>query len=411
MVIYIVISINQTIIYTQTIINKMENDKLANKENVIIGTHSDRFHLDEVLAVKMFEYYLENKNIEIIRTRNPQDFDNCDILVDVGRIYDPVNFRFDHHQKSCDEKFDEYCDVPLSSAGMVYKHIGRYIIEKFIHIIFGDKVDKISDFDGFVEYNYATFYHKFIKPIDANDNGYSNIRNEYNDKNIFKFHDSLNLPTQVSMFNSYDVNNYDEQMINFKKAGEHVWTIFELYLKNTLIKSFDYNLEAPKVEEYFNERKYSNILVMETSCNSWRQHLSKLDENNEILFTVYPRNEESWGFSTMQRIKFVNDVDLISEKEAEEYFNDIVFIHSKLFCGAAKTKQTAIDICNKSLEIYYKKEEEKRQKELREKKKRLKIYMGGIGIFGLGLGAVATAATLDLSNKYKYFIDYMTQSE
>ena len=37
--------------------------------------------------------------------------------------------------------------------------------------------------------------------------------------------------------------------------------------------------------------------------------------------------------------------------------------------------------------------------------------MGGIGIFGLGLGAVATAATLDLSNKYKYFIDYMTQSE
>jgi uncharacterized UPF0160 family protein len=35
----------------------------------------------------------------INRTRDEEVLKTCDIVVDVGSVYDPPNLRFDHHQK------------------------------------------------------------------------------------------------------------------------------------------------------------------------------------------------------------------------------------------------------------------------------------------------------------------------
>lgn len=40
----------------------------------------------------------DNK-IMFFRTRDPALLDTCDIIVDVGGIYDPHKLRFDHHQR------------------------------------------------------------------------------------------------------------------------------------------------------------------------------------------------------------------------------------------------------------------------------------------------------------------------
>ena len=37
--------------------------------------------------------------IRIVRTRNQEELDQCDIVVDVGGVYDPGQHRYDHHQK------------------------------------------------------------------------------------------------------------------------------------------------------------------------------------------------------------------------------------------------------------------------------------------------------------------------
>jgi uncharacterized UPF0160 family protein len=67
------------------------------------------FNFDESLALK--------------RTRDPKILDTCDIVVDVGAVYDESKQRFDHHQRGFQEVLGHGFNTKLSSAGLVYKSI------------------------------------------------------------------------------------------------------------------------------------------------------------------------------------------------------------------------------------------------------------------------------------------------
>lgn len=55
------------------------------------------------------------------RSRDPNILDTCDIVVDVGAVYDESKQRFDHHQRGFDQVFGHGFTTKLSSAGLVYK--------------------------------------------------------------------------------------------------------------------------------------------------------------------------------------------------------------------------------------------------------------------------------------------------
>lgn len=55
------------------------------------------------------------------RSRDPAVLDSCDIVVDVGAVYDESKQRFDHHQRGFTEIFGHGFQTKLSSAGLVYK--------------------------------------------------------------------------------------------------------------------------------------------------------------------------------------------------------------------------------------------------------------------------------------------------
>ena len=42
-----------------------------------------------------FFFYIKYVN----RSRDPKELDTCNVVVDVGGVYEPENNRFDHHQK------------------------------------------------------------------------------------------------------------------------------------------------------------------------------------------------------------------------------------------------------------------------------------------------------------------------
>ena len=64
-----------------------------------IGTHNGTFHCDEALACFMLKQLPEYKHADIIRTRNPEELSKCDVVVDVGGVYDADKHRYDHHQR------------------------------------------------------------------------------------------------------------------------------------------------------------------------------------------------------------------------------------------------------------------------------------------------------------------------
>jgi len=58
---------------------------------------------------------------DLKRTRDQAILDTCDIVVDVGAVYDEAKQRFDHHQRGFEEVFGYGFVTKLSSAGLVYK--------------------------------------------------------------------------------------------------------------------------------------------------------------------------------------------------------------------------------------------------------------------------------------------------
>ena len=75
-----------------------------------IATHSGPFHADDVMATALIKTFYDPE-VSVVRTRNPEQIDEADIVVDVGAIFDPEARRFDHHQASY--------EGTRSSAGMI----------------------------------------------------------------------------------------------------------------------------------------------------------------------------------------------------------------------------------------------------------------------------------------------------
>lgn len=127
-----------------------------------IGTHDGNFHCDEALAIYMLRLLPAYKDATVIRTRNPQLLNECDLLVDVGAVYDPSKHRYDHHQREFKETLSPQHPTKLSSAGLIYKHFGKEIIQQLSnHTLSPSDTDLI----------FEKIYLNFIEALDAIDNG------------------------------------------------------------------------------------------------------------------------------------------------------------------------------------------------------------------------------------------------
>ena len=70
-----------------------------------IGTHNGSFHCDEALGVALLRRTAACAGAKVVRSRNPEILDKCDVVIDVGAVYDPARNRFDHHQKEFTDVF------------------------------------------------------------------------------------------------------------------------------------------------------------------------------------------------------------------------------------------------------------------------------------------------------------------
>ena len=141
-----------------------------------IGTHNGSFHCDEVLACFLLKQLPEYENSEIVRSRDPAKLEECEIVVDVGGVFDAGNKRFDHHQRTFTDTFktlvpSKKWNIKLSSAGLVYVHYGKRVIECLLSK-FGANDEKL------VEILYDRMYENFVIEIDAIDNGVEQAENK-----------------------------------------------------------------------------------------------------------------------------------------------------------------------------------------------------------------------------------------
>ncbi|KAJ1727971.1 hypothetical protein LPJ61_004293, partial [Coemansia biformis] len=256
----------------------------------VIGTHSGTFHCDEALACYMLRQLGEYSDAKIVRSRDPAVLDTCDIVVDVGGVYDHDAKRYDHHQRGFDEQFSGSYKTKLSSAGLVYKHYGKEVIRAIA------KDADLSDSEA--DLLHTKLYSQFIEGIDGIDNGVS----QYPDDIDAAYRESTNLSARVGRLNPWWNQPEGDMDERFAEAVALTGSEFRERVRYYALAW----LPGRKIVEdayvdRFGADSSGQIVLFEQFC-PWKDHIDTIENEAlekdpslaKIIYVLYPDTSGSW---------------------------------------------------------------------------------------------------------------------
>ncbi|CAB3233241.1 unnamed protein product [Arctia plantaginis] len=324
-----------------------------------IGTHDGVFHCDEVLACFMLKSLPEYKDAEIVRTRDMSKLETCDIVVDVGAVFDHEKKQYDHHQREFTntlsmlkpELGDKY-KIKLSSAGLIYTYYGDQVIRQLV-----PKDATLNNVDiGIV---YKKVYEHFIQEIDAIDNGVP----MFTEEPLYKIR--THLSNRVARLNP-DWNTEQEVDSDqiFTQAMKLVSEEFQFnvnYFVSVWLPARNYVKSA--LENRFQIHKSGQIVEFKERF-PWKEHLFDLEEEmnigHDVKYVLFKDKPNSWRVQAIP----VNPTSFVTRKPLnkkwwgvrdEELSNvagieGCIFCHSTGFIGGNTTREGSLKMAIASLE-------------------------------------------------------------
>lgn len=331
---------------------------------VVIGTHSGVFHCDEILACFMLQQLPKYQKARIVRTRDEAILKDCDIVVDVGSVYDPEKFRFDHHQKTFDhtlgsvrpEFAEEFSKVRLSSAGLIYAHFGEEVIQRVIQQQPGGAEPLDADC---LQNVYKKVYEGFIQEIDGIDNGVP----QFPDEPVYRI--STHLSARVGHFNSHwnSSDSFDEQA-QFEKAKQLAGAeLIDSILFYATVWWPARAIVSEAIKKRFELHESGKIIEFSQSC-PWKQHLYDLEAveqcEGQILYCLFSASPTDYRVICVPNTanSFVCRKFLpaawrgIREEQLASVsgVTDARFVHATGFIGGASTRDGTLEMAIKALE-------------------------------------------------------------
>lgn len=212
-------------------------------------THSGSFHLDDLFAVATIKTLYPN--LEIIRSRSKEDFDNADFVVDVGDIDNTEQNRFDHHQPGGAGVREN--GVPYASFGLVWKKFGT--------LVSGE--DRIADLVD----------KKMVQPIDAADNGYNMYRETKKGLSPYLLDNA---------FKALSPTWRDEETVD--DTFSKLLPLAQEILKREIKKAQYFFEDTEIVKETYKQTKDKRIIVLEHPM-AWKSVISR---KKEPLYLIHP---------------------------------------------------------------------------------------------------------------------------
>ncbi|KAL0273117.1 UNVERIFIED_CONTAM: hypothetical protein PYX00_005871 [Menopon gallinae] len=318
-----------------------------------IGTHSGKFHCDEVLACFLLKKLPEYVNSEIIRTRDQSVLDTCDVVVDVGGVYDPNTNRFDHHQAGFSATMNSLNNekpwtIKLSSAGLVYYHFGERILRELL--------GPSHQSDEIISHLYDYIYENFIQEIDAIDNGVE----MYNGEPKYRIH--TNLSSRVANINPAwnSKEPYDSSKL-FHSAMDFVGREF-IDRVQYFIKSWwpARKIVVDAVENRMAVHSSGEIIELEQPC-PWSAHLQAIEKEKDLVgvikFVLF--KDDNWRImavplnpgSMQSRLFLLEQWRGLRNEELVKTsgIDGCVFVHAAGFIGGNNTREGAIAMAEKTL--------------------------------------------------------------
>jgi len=274
-----------------------------------IGTHNGQFHADEVFAVAILrELY---PNASVIRTRNSEVLQTCDIVVDVD------GGQYDHHTTEKEYRENE---IPFASAGLIWRDFGKKVIDKHTE---ESNVD-IEEIFHIVEKVFPSIDESLFQGIDALDNGHPLEK----DKRIVGISDI------ISGFN-LTWNSFDDENHAFEQAVVFAAQVLRNKLKSAIAKEEAKHI----VVDAFANRKTKELLILNTFC-PWTNALLELDQEEEVLFVVFHDNSGEYRIQVVPKepssFEARKSLPLLWAGKRDNELSEIVGIHDAVFCHPAR---------------------------------------------------------------------------
>lgn len=328
----------------------------------LIGTHDGVFHCDEALGCAMLQMMPGWAGSTIVRTRNDKELDKCDIVIDVGAIYDHSKLRYDHHQRTfCSNLSEDHPDVPvdsrpegfvtkLSACGLVYKHYG---LKDILPVL--TKGSELPD--EMLPIVYKKIYEGFVEEIDAIDNGIDIAASE------LRYKISTNLSARVAHLNPLWNEDGGKPRRNtlFREAmaltgNEFVESVRRLTMSWYPARSI--------VETAVSARKSlhdsGEIMRLDRYC-PWQEHLRDIEKELSIegllKYVLFADSGGSWRVQAVSAEGFASRKALPSAwrgvRDAElsgiTGITGCIFCHASGFIGGNQTRDGAFEMAVKAL--------------------------------------------------------------
>lgn len=291
-----------------------------------ILTHNGKFHADDVFACAVI-WLLTGDKPEVIRSRDMNQMDKVDFVLDVGLELDPNKKHFDHHQIGFNEKRE--VGLPYATFGLVWREYGEKICD---NKKIADRIDE-----------------KLVKYVDATDNGVC-VYEKITESDVHCIYDVINCfnPTWQEKKNN-DLNFADGMFVRAMELAREILT-------REITQERDVILAESKVLSAYNESKDKKLVVLDDHY-PWAEILEKYPEP---LFVVSPNQEgDAWVLLTVKKKpdSFENKKDLPKEwtgKNASELselvgVSDAIFCHNARFIATAKSKESILKMAEIAL--------------------------------------------------------------
>ena len=332
-----------------------------------IATHSGTFHADEALACFMLRRLPKFKSAAVTRTRDPQVLSECDVVVDVGSVYDHAAMRYDHHQRGFSECFGHGFGTKLSSAGLIYKHYGKELIA--VETGRAEASDEVALL-------YTQLYKNFVESIDAIDNGIDQFeavvadddaRDAKRARLVMRYVNSTTLSSRIGNMNA--AWNEDAsgavQDARFQQASEIAGS--ELLSKLSYLSDSWLPARAI-VAAAFAERGSvhpSGKVMTLTRFAPWKEHLFDLEAEAKmegfVLYVLYQDDRElKWRVACVPKeLSAFGDRRSLPEPwrglrgeaiDAAAGIKGCTFVHAGGFTGGHETYDGALQMAAKALE-------------------------------------------------------------
>jgi urease accessory protein len=324
-----------------------------------IITHNGPFHTDEVMASAMLQTLF---NIEsITRTRDDKliktgTLDIDTFVIDVGKTYNHDDKCYDHHQSSFNDSYSKYTKTPLSSCGLIWKHYGEQLVEKFLSELF-DKatLDRRIDASKLAD----IFYRKYVQCIDANDNGVKQIENPSKIK--YNYYHEIKLFSIIGEFNSENTRNSELQMKQFDLAVAFCKTMFSNSMKKTLSSTVNYFKYMDTFTSSLNNAKKDNkqYMYLDSRFNT-TPYTGNFDPDKQMKFIIVKNSDTEYKVYTRRKRpdSYALVMALASQESAREILksndipeNECRFIHKNQFMGAFTSLRAAELIVKETLAL------------------------------------------------------------